>query len=166
MRPGGGKAKGASFEREVCVALSLWVSDGASEDLFWRSAMSGGRSTRGAKAGKDLRRQAGDISAVSAEGCSLTDRFYIECKHVKDLGIASFFLKRTGPLAKFWHVAMTEAILHRKQPMLIARQNLMPAFVLTYIDDPLIQGEVQFMDCQLILLSTMLARKYAAPIQQ
>ena len=128
--------------------------------------MSGGRSTRGAKAGKDLRRQAGDISAVSAEGCSLTDRFYIECKHVKDLGIASFFLKRTGPLAKFWHVAMTEAILHRKQPMLIARQNLMPAFVLTYIDDPLIQGEVQFMDCQLILLSTMLARKYAAPIQQ
>jgi len=45
MRKGGGKAKGASFERDICRRLSLWVSAGKQEDVFWRSAMSGGRST-------------------------------------------------------------------------------------------------------------------------
>lgn len=28
------KAKGASFERDVCKKLSLWVSDGKREDLY------------------------------------------------------------------------------------------------------------------------------------
>ena len=38
MRKGGGKGKGGNFEREICKALSLWVSKGLNVDLYWRSA--------------------------------------------------------------------------------------------------------------------------------
>src|SRR5215216_6431446 len=37
--------KGPQWEREVCRALSLWVTNGERVDVFWRSAMSGGRAT-------------------------------------------------------------------------------------------------------------------------
>ena len=45
MRKGGGKEKGSSFERLVCKRMSMWLSKGERDDLFWRSAMSGGRAT-------------------------------------------------------------------------------------------------------------------------
>jgi hypothetical protein len=130
MKRGRGKHKGGSFERKVCKQLSLWVSRGKDEDLFWRSAISGGRATQSLKRGKKLRRQAGDICATSAEGCGLTDVFYVECKHYKDLNIIPFILRRrTGKLAGFWRVACREAKKHKKQPMLIACQNFFPPFV-------------------------------------
>jgi hypothetical protein len=61
MRKGGGKQKGSQFERDVCRELSLWVSHGKQEDVYWRSAMSGGRSTvaalKGARSGLRLCQQ-------------------------------------------------------------------------------------------------------------
>jgi len=126
-----GKSKGSAFERKTCKQLSLWVSNGKDEDLFWRSAMSGGRATVGAKTGKKLRRQAGDISATSEEGCKLTNMFFVECKHYADLNVLPFLLgRKTGKLAGFWRVACREARKHDKQPMLIAKQNMFPTFVL------------------------------------
>jgi hypothetical protein len=136
MRPGGGKQKGAQFEREVCKRLSLWVSEGKDEDLFWRSAMSGGRATVAGKSGKKLNRQAGDISAVSKEGCSLTDRFYIECKHVANLSLEGMLLNDNGLLASFWDECTNQAREYKKAPMLIARQNRWrSALVLAFSDD-------------------------------
>lgn len=129
MRSGGGKAKGSSFERDVCKQLSLWVTGGKSKDVFWRSAMSGGRATVAARRGVKVR-QAGDICAVAPEGHALTERYFIECKHVKDLGLDDFLLKGTGTLAKFWEKACRQAAAHKLAPMLIARQNLMPTIVL------------------------------------
>lgn len=133
MRKGAGKQKGSAFERMVCKDLSYWVSHGKKEDLFWRSSLSGGRATRGAKTGKNLSRQAGDICAVAPEGHVLTDAFYIEAKHYKDLAIGRFFLKQTGILAKFWLKTCQEAMRYKKQPMLIARQNGMPIIVITRV---------------------------------
>lgn len=92
--------------------------------------MSGGRATVGARGGKDLRRQAGDISAVAPEGHVLTNVYFIECKHVKHLGLDSFLLKGTGELAAYWSKAWKEARLHHKVPLLIAKQNLLPTIVL------------------------------------
>lgn len=129
MRKGGGKAKGSSFERKICKALSLWISKGEDEDLFWRSAMSGGRATTSAKSGKLLRRQCGDISAVSPEGHKLTDYFYVELKHVKDLAFDSFILKKAGSLYKFWLTAKREAKRYNRNPMIIAKQNNYPEIV-------------------------------------
>src|ERR1700686_1673675 len=117
MRSGGGKGKGSSFERKVCKALSLWVSAGKHVDLFWRSAMSGGRATvahrrqivQSEAAGTTWPsappvRQAGDITAVAPEGHKLTDLFLVECKHYRDLDFDLFIFKK-GRLYQFWKTA-------------------------------------------------------------
>lgn len=120
------KAKGSGFERRICKALSLWVTDGVREDVFWRSSMSGGRAT----VAKGKVRQAGDICAVAPEGHALVDQFFIECKSYRSLGIGQFLICGAGPLAKFWKVACREAEKYERAPMLIAKQNGLPALVL------------------------------------
>lgn len=129
MRPGGGKHKGSRFERAVCEHLSLWITHGKKKDCFWRSSMSGGRATIIHRKGGS-NRQAGDITAVAPEGHALTDEYFIENKHVRDLAIASFIIKGTGLLATFWRKACAEARKHNRRPMLIAKQNNMPTIVL------------------------------------
>lgn len=127
MRKGGGKKKGASFEREICKALSLWVTNGKRGDVFWRSAMSGGRATIFADV-----RQCGDICAVAPEGAPLVERFFIECKHYKDLQIANWALTGKGHLADFWEETKEQAEIHNcstridRRPLLIFRQNGFP----------------------------------------
>lgn len=130
MRKGHGKNKGSAWERAVCKALSRWVTDGKQEDCFWRSSLSGGRATVQHRRGV-TNRQAGDICSVSPEGHALTDTFFIECKHVRQLKLESFLLTNKGLLAKFWKVAQKEATKHSRAPMIIAKQNNAPAFVIT-----------------------------------
>jgi hypothetical protein len=122
MRPGGGKTKGASFEREVCKQLSLWISQGKQEDVFWRSSMSGGRSTVAAAKGKRLATQAGDISCIHPAGQPFANRFLIECKFYADLGFQGL-LTGTGHLVDFWLTTRREANRCGKLPLLIAKQN-------------------------------------------
>lgn len=88
--------------------------------------MSGGRATVH-KLG-DVR-QAGDICAVAPEGNYLVGQFYFECKFLRDLAIARFVIEHKGPLARFWTKTQQEAKKHDRQPVLIARQNRLPAFV-------------------------------------
>lgn len=125
-----GKQKGSAFERKVCKQLSLWVSGGKHEDLFWRSAMSGGRATVARKSGKDHARHAGDISATSPEGHALTDLWYVECKSYRDLAIMSAMLSGAGLLAKFWREAVEQAAHYKRMPMLVVHQNQQPTIVL------------------------------------
>jgi hypothetical protein len=129
MRAGGGKQKGSSFEREVCRDLSLWVSRQRSDDLFWRSAMSGGRATVRLKKGKKTAHQAGDICAVHPDGNILTDMFFIECKFYADLQAASLLFGGAGKIISFWQVCCQQAQAHGKLPMLILRQNRYPALI-------------------------------------
>jgi hypothetical protein len=129
MKKGGGKQKGASYEREVCKRLSLWLTKGKRQDCLWRSAMSGGRATVAHAKGVKIE-QVGDIAAVSPEGHRLTNRYYIELKHVKQLDFGSFVLKRTGRLATYWRTTKTQALKHGRAPMIIAKQNLMPDIVM------------------------------------
>lgn len=131
MRPGGGKAKGAQFEREICKRLSLGVTEGEHEDVFWRSAMSGGRATVRNRKGNIQVRQSGDITAVAPEGYEFADTWYVELKHVKKLALDQFCIKGTGPLANYWKIAMREAKRYNKEPMIIARQNGWPILVIT-----------------------------------
>lgn len=119
--PVNGKQKGSEFERKVCKQLSLWVSKGKSVDLFWRSAMSGGRAT----VAKGKVRQGGDITAVAPEGHVLTDYLYIECKHLKNISFDSL-IKGSGPLLTIWQKTIEEAEKYRKHPVLIFRQNHWP----------------------------------------
>lgn len=140
MRAGGGKQKGSAYEREVCKALSRWVSLGKREDLFWRSAMSGGRATVGKKKGLDLASHAGDISATHPDGHILTEHFYVECKRYGDLNFASFLCKQQGPLARFWSEAIKQAVAHDRIPMLIVREDRGETFIIVPHEAMLTRG--------------------------
>lgn len=124
------KQKGASFERDVCRRLSLWLSRGLRDDLLWRSAMSGGRATVQLKLGTKNLTQSGDVSAVGEGAFAFCERNFIEVKHYRDLGIGRSIVCGTGNLAKFWKIASREARKYGKHPMLVARQNLYPTIVL------------------------------------
>ncbi len=80
MKKGRSKAKGGSFEREVCKALSLWWTNGKYDDIFRRSATSGGQATVRSKKGKRTTGQYGDIAIAHPEGQSLIDLCTVECK--------------------------------------------------------------------------------------
>lgn len=129
MRKGGGKAKGAQFEREVCVALSQWVSKGESDDVFWRSAMSGGRATVGRAKNSSLRsNQNGDISCISPLGFHFSKNFSVECKFYSDLNYSGL-LNGKGKLVEFWTKHKEESSKYKKHPMLVCRQNRMQTHV-------------------------------------
>lgn len=122
MKAGGGKAKGSQFEREVCVTLSKWLSNGAKEDVLWRSAMSGGRATVAAKRGKRLSSQVGDISCIHPIGNRFISEFAIECKYYADLDFKGLITGK-GKLLEFWEEISKQADTHGKCPFLVARQN-------------------------------------------
>ncbi len=124
------KAKGGAFERQVCVALSRWVTKGKRKDVFWRSAMSGGRAS--VNIAGDVR-QCGDICAVAPEGNAFADQYYVECKHVKSLNFPGL-IKGSGLLLQHWRTAQREAEKHHKMPILIARQNQSPTIFCTDCD--------------------------------
>jgi hypothetical protein len=126
MRDGGGKQKGSQFEREICRELSLWVSDDTHEDVFWRSAMSGGRSTVAAAKGKRLAAQAGDLSCIHPVGQNFASTFHVECKSYKDLNLLGLLSGR-GHLVEFWDETCQQASVYNKSPLLIAKQNRFPA---------------------------------------
>jgi len=72
--------KGASFERKIAVELSLWWTNGANEDVFWRTAGSGGRATVRGKSNKLTRYSSGDITFTHEDGVPFIDYFLIELK--------------------------------------------------------------------------------------
>lgn len=129
MRPGGSKAKGSAFERVICKDLSLWLSRGERDDLLWRSAMSGGRASAQFKRGRRNLTQTGDISAIDPLGSLLTSKILIECKAYRDLVMIGLYLDLKGGINGHWTDLVAKARQHKKMPMLVAKQNLVRAFV-------------------------------------
>ena len=80
MKLGGGKQKGSRFERDICKQLSLWWSHNQTDDIFTRTASSGGRATQRSKKGKSTFGQYGDIQAADPIGQPLINLVTIECK--------------------------------------------------------------------------------------
>ncbi len=142
MKPGGGKQKGANFERFVSKELSLWVSGGKRDDLFWRSAMSGGRATVGAKQGIIRTTQAGDITALASTGAGakkakrFAEKYLVECKSVKTLELHRLLAYGVGFVRRTWDRAILDAepkeegvYTGLKTPMLFLNQNGGPVLV-------------------------------------
>lgn len=130
MRAGGGKAKGAAFERLVCERLSLWQSSGKRDDLFWRSAMSGGRASVKFQKGKKNQSQIGDISAIDQDGHWLVSLFVIECKFVKSAEFDSWINSNGGMAYGFWAKLVAQAEAADRYPMLVIKQNRVVPMVL------------------------------------
>ncbi len=131
MKSGGGKSKGSQFERDVCKKLSNWISYDLRDDLFWRSAMSGGRATVGMKKGIVRSNQAGDITSIDPLGQNLIDTFVIECKFYKNIQLHSllFGTPKNNSIFEFWRVLNEKASELNKDPMLIIKQNGMPTLL-------------------------------------
>jgi len=75
-----GKGKGSAFEREICFALSKWWTYGKRDDIYRRSATSGGRATVRTKVGKRTAGQYGDIAIADPLGQPLIELATIELK--------------------------------------------------------------------------------------
>lgn len=76
-----GKAKkGSVYERLFCKELSLWWSKGLRDDIFWRTAQSGGRATIRKRKGMATADSYGDITAIRREGKVLTKKTFFELK--------------------------------------------------------------------------------------
>jgi hypothetical protein len=117
------KHKGASFEREICRELSLWISRGKSKHLFWRSSMSGGRATIAKRKKENLSVQAGDLASIDPAAQRFADTFFVECKNYRTLRLDSLFYKVKGVLTPMWIHAQLQAEQHGKIPLLIVREN-------------------------------------------
>lgn len=126
---GGGNRKGSAFERKLCVALSKWVSLGKRKDLFWRTAMSGGRATVMRRKGEDIR-QSGDICAVAPEGHPFTDKWYVEAKFYKDIQLQHWLLTGKGKIQQWWDKACEEADHHMRTPFVVLKENGTPPLLL------------------------------------
>jgi len=142
------KQKGGEFERLVCKLLSLWVTDGGKTDVFWRSAMSGGRASVAYKnSGQRLAAQSGDISAVQAEGNALISKFFIECKHYKKLEWECLLYGGSPELLKMWNKVVEEANKFNKLPVMLARQNGREIVMLVRMEDAVMLAS--YMSCLL-----------------
>lgn len=95
-----GKNKGNTHERLVASQLSLWWSEGKQDDIFFRSASSGGRATQRAKKGQTTANAAGDLAAMTREGQDLLDFLTIEIKRgYNTISVADLYEKTSGG---FW----------------------------------------------------------------
>jgi len=132
LKKGGGKKKGSEFERWVCKKLSLAISKGKRDDIFWRSAMSGGRATVKFKKGGQNLTQVGDITAIDPLGNKLLDKFVIECKRYKNIHVESFIYMTctANTLNYFWNEVTASASKCGKKPLLIFKENFKPCMVM------------------------------------
>jgi hypothetical protein len=112
-------------------------------------------------------RQSGDIGAIAPEGFPFCEQWFVETKHVKKLGLESFFIKDTGELKRFWDKALREAVHYKRDPMLIARQNGWPILVISkrnhiaHWTTPLLSNE--YVD--VTRFDRMVDKPYAPPTQ-
>lgn len=82
------------------------------------------------KKGRASRAQAGDLSPISSQGEMLTDLFLFECKHYRDLQMIGLYLNLKTGICAHWQKAREQAAQHNRWPVLIAKQNRTPTFML------------------------------------
>jgi hypothetical protein len=135
MKPGGGAAKGAGFERHICSRLSLWVTGGVRNDLFNRNKLSGGSFTIAADKGYELGLP-GDVAAAHPTAFEFLSLFAVEAKHHKFIDLDRLLWDPQGRnfLARVWQQTKAQAGLVNVNPMIVAKQNNSPAIVLLPAD--------------------------------
>ena len=132
MKPGGGAAKGAQFERTVACSLSLWLTGGARADVFARNVSSGGKFTKQRAAGLELN-MPGDLAAAHPLANDFAAKYMVECKFVADVKIMAF-IQDNRHKPKSWlglviAKARDEARAGNRDWLVIAKQNQFPPFL-------------------------------------
>jgi hypothetical protein len=134
-KSGRGKAKGNSFQWEICKKLSLSVSD--KDDIFQPTPSSGARGTRRKKTQETQATQHGDITYENIIGKPLIDIWSIEAK----TGYGKTRKTKTGitktnwciidiiehndnpTFLDFWLQTLEDAEASKREPVLIFRRN-------------------------------------------
>ena len=126
MKSGGGKAKGSSFEREVCKKLTLWVTGQDNPYVFWRSPSSGAVATISQSSNV-----CGDIIAIKEEGNFFTEIFSVECKDgYPDADMMKLFKNnKNDTIHEFWKQCINDARTADKEGMMIFRKKGYPIIV-------------------------------------
>lgn len=133
MRKGGGKDKGAEWERQVGKALSLWLTNQERKDIFSRNVLSGGSFTIAQSAGKQSSRMPGDLMAAHPLAFKFLSAFMVECKHLASLGLENYLFDVGGasPLAQIVSFAAGQAQQAKLRYIIIAKQNFREPLVFT-----------------------------------
>ena len=129
MKAGGGKRKGSGFERLIAKDLSLWISKGQRNDIFWRTHSSGSLGTN-----RRCKLEYGDIMAIDDAGKPLTDKYNIECRCGKFIKIADLVYK-TGNMMQFLEEGIRNATESGRRPVWIFREHSKPIMVMCYRKD-------------------------------
>jgi len=114
----------------------MWLSRGERDDLFWRSAMSGGRATVGKQKGVMRDSQLGDVSSLLSRGDAAEKRAaklmrscVIECKFLATIRLEAFLVDGQGPVRDAWEQCLNAD--PQRFPFLVMKQNRRPAMVIT-----------------------------------
>ena len=127
-----GKIKGDNYERIISKKLSIWLSKGENDDLFWRTQGSGSRHTTRYKKNLTLEGQSGDVASVrSGVSEEFLKVFCVEIKFYKDINLWGIVTKSKVGLLGFWKQADEQAKRVNKMPILIVKQNYKPALLIS-----------------------------------
>ena len=122
-----GKKKGGEFERRISKKLSLWISRGERDDLFWRTHGSGSRHTVRDNNGQLTEGQDGDIcSTCSGVSEKFRDIFSLELKNYEDINLWGLITQKKTGLLDFWKQTKQQAGKVDKIPVLIIKENYRP----------------------------------------
>jgi hypothetical protein len=133
LKPGAGKRKGGQFERDVCRAISLFWSDGAYDDLCWRSSGSGNKGTVTKTKNKSYW---GDLVGTSPLIESLFKVFCFELKHYKDIDVTEILRGlKNNKLLLFWNQALRSAVFSKRIPVLLCKPNNFPIMLVVKRSD-------------------------------
>lgn len=92
---GNNKRAGGTFERDICKMFGQWWA--RRDDVFWRTATSGGRATVRSKQGKKTSGQHGDMCATDPIGNPLVRLIAVEAKKGYSTKTIADLLDRTIP---------------------------------------------------------------------
>lgn len=135
LRGGGSSSKGGDYERDICRLLSTWWTDGARDDIFWRSSGSGARAKVRHRAGAGTAGQHGDVAATDPVGVPFVDVFTTEIKRgYSEYTIHDLLDKLPGAGVQEWEHFFAQAIESYEQAgslswLLITRRTRREALV-------------------------------------
>ncbi len=121
-----GKEKGNRFERWFCQVLSLWISDGKDDDIFYRTDSSGARATIRAKQGKKTKNSLGDVCCNDPKYMWFIDNVVVELKcGYKKWNLDEFIYPtiKKGGLRETWNSFYALAKQNNKVPLFIWRPD-------------------------------------------
>jgi len=150
-----GLGKGPDYERTICKRLSLWWTNGERDDVFWRTAGSGGWASTRRKKGEQTYGSYGDVAALDPIGESLIKLVTIEIKrghspkpskgpsdylNVLDLLDYDFKTRKKPPLLIQWWEKLQKDCLSAgaKYPWLIFKRDRAKACIVidqVFMDD-------------------------------